>query len=40
MIVNEEGLLKSNPQLNKEASKIVKQRIVGQVIIIDKEQIE
>ncbi len=40
MIVDEEGLLKDNPQVNEEASKIVGQRIVGQVIIIDRDQIE
>lgn len=40
MIVDEEGLLKPNPILNIEASKIAGQRIVGQVIIIDRDQIE
>lgn len=40
MVVDEEGLVKANTQLNEEASKIAGQRIVGQVIIIDKEQIE
>ena len=40
MIVDEEGLLKATPQLNKEASKIVSQPIVGQVLIIDRDQIK
>ncbi len=40
MIVDEEGLLKPNPQLNIEASKLAKQQIVGQVIIIGRDQIE
>ena len=40
MVVDEEGLLKVNPILNTEASKIAGQRIVGQVIIIDRDQIE
>ena len=40
MIVDEEGLLKANPEINKEASRIAGQRIVGQVIIIDKDQID
>lgn len=40
MIVDEEGLIKPDPILNKEASKIAGQRIVGQVIIIDRDQIE
>lgn len=40
LIVNEEGLLKPNPQLNEEASKIAGRRIVGQVIIVDKKQIK
>ena len=39
MIVDEEGLLNPNPQLNIEASKIVGYRIVGNVVIIDKDQI-
>lgn len=39
LICDEEGLIKPNPILNKEASKIAGQRIVGQVIIISKEQI-
>ena len=39
MIVDEEGLIKPN-QINVVASKIAGQHIVGQVIIIDKEQIE
>lgn len=39
MVVDEEGLIKSNPIPNIEASKIAGQQIVGQVIIIDKEQI-
>ena len=40
MIVDEEGLIKPNPQVNKEASLIAGQQIVGQVIIIDRVQIE
>ena len=40
MIVDEEGLLKPDPYINVEASRIAGQRIVGQVVIIDKEQIE
>jgi len=40
MVVDEEGLLKPNPQLNIEASKIAGQQIVGQVIIINRDQIE
>ena len=40
MIVDEEGKLKEDAQVNKEASRIAKQRIVGQVIIIDREQID
>jgi hypothetical protein len=40
MVVDEEGLLKLNPVVNKTASLIAGQRIVGQVIIIDKDQIE
>jgi hypothetical protein len=39
MIVDEEGLIKPN-QINTVASKIAGQMIVGQVIIIDKDQIE
>jgi translation initiation factor 6 (eIF-6) len=39
MIVNEEGLIKPNPQVNKEASRIACQSIVGQVIVIDRDQI-
>jgi hypothetical protein len=39
MLVDEEGLLKPNSIVNEEASKIAGQRIVGQVIIIDKNQI-
>ena len=40
MVVDEEGKLKADAQLNDEASRIAGQRIVGQVIIIDKEQID
>ena len=40
MIVDEEGLLKSNPMINREASNIANQPIVGQVIIINRDQIE
>ncbi len=40
MVVDEEGLLKPNPQLNEKASQIAGQPIVGQVIIIDKNHIE
>ena len=40
MVVDEEGLLKPDPILNIEASKIAGQHIVGQVIIISKDQIE
>ena len=40
LIVDEEGLIKPNPILNKEASKIADQQIVGQVILIDRNQIE
>ncbi len=40
MVVDEEGLLKTNPQLNEVASEISGQGIVGQIIIVDKNQIE
>lgn len=40
MIVDEEGLIKPNPMINEEASIIAKQPIIGQVIIIDRDQIE
>ena len=40
MIVDEEGKLKANAQVNNEASEIANQLIVGDVIIIDKDQIE
>jgi hypothetical protein len=40
MIVDEDGLIKSNPIANTKASKIAGQPIVGQVMIIDREQIE
>lgn len=40
MIVDEEGLLKTDAQLNVKASNIANQPIVGQVIIIDRDQIE
>ena len=40
MIVNEEGLLKPNPQYNHTASLIAGRGIVGQVIFIDRDQIE
>ena len=39
MIVDEEGLLKPYPHINIEASRIAGQRIVGQVVIIDRDQI-
>jgi len=40
MVVDEEGKLKADAQINVEASRIANQQIIGQVIIIDKEQIE
>lgn len=40
MVIDEEGLLKPNPQFNQAASIIAGRRIVGQVVIIDKEQID
>lgn len=40
MVVDEEGLLKADAQLNIEASRIAGQRIVGDVLIIDNDQIE
>ena len=40
MAVDEEGLIKPNPIPNKEASRIAGQQIVGQVIVIDRDQIE
>ncbi len=40
MVVDEEGLLKADPCLNIEASKIAGQPIVGQVIIIERNQIK
>jgi hypothetical protein len=40
MVVDEEGKLKADAQLNIEASRIANQRIVGDVIMIDKDQIE
>ena len=40
MIVDEEGKWKANAQINEEASEIANQMIVGQVMIIDKNQIE
>ena len=40
MVVDEEGKLKTDAQINIEASKIAGQPIVGQVIIIDRDQIE
>jgi len=40
MVVDEDGKMKANTQLNIEASRIANQQIVGQVIIIDKDQIE
>ena len=40
MIVDEDGLIKPNPILNEEASKIAGQQIVGSVIVIDRDQIE
>ena len=39
MIVDEEGLLKSN-EINEAASMIAGQRIVGTVLVIDKDQID
>jgi hypothetical protein len=39
MVVDEEGLLKPDPILNEEASKMAGQSIVGQVIVIDRDQI-
>ena len=40
LVVDEEGKLKADAQLNIEASKISGQQIVGQVIVIDRDQIE
>ena len=40
MIVNEEGKLKTDAKLNEEASRIAGQPVVGQVIVIDRAQIE
>ena len=40
MVVDEEGNIKEDVQVNKEASIIVGMQIVGQVIIIDRDQIE
>jgi hypothetical protein len=40
MLVDEEGKLKEDAQVNKEASNIVGMQIVGQVIIVDRNQIE
>ena len=40
LVCDEEGKLKANAQINEEASRIANQQIVGQVIIIDKDQIE
>jgi len=40
MVVDEEGKLKADAQVNEEASRIAGQQIVGQVLIIDKNQIE
>jgi len=40
MVVDEEGLIQPNPILNTKASEIAGQPIVGQVIIIDRDQIE
>ena len=40
MVVDEEGRLKADAKLNENASRIAGQIIVGQVIIIDKEQID
>ena len=40
IIVDEEGLLKEEPIVNKEASNIAGQLIIGQVILIDRDQIE
>lgn len=40
MVVDEEGKLKTDAQLNTEASRTAGQQIVGQVIIIDKDEIQ
>ena len=40
MVVDEDGKLKTDAKLNNEASRIAGQRIVGQVIIINRNQIE
>ena len=40
LICDEEGKLKADAQLNEEASRIASQRIVGQVLIIERYQIE
>lgn len=40
MVVDEEGKLKTDAQLNEEASRIAGKVIVGQVIIIDRNQID
>ena len=40
MIVNEDALMRPNQVVNTIASYIAGQRIVGQVMIIDREQIE
>ena len=40
MIVDEDGKLKSDAKLNSEASRIAGQKIVGQVIIIKRNQME
>ncbi len=40
MVVDEEGLLKPEPQVNIKASLVVGQRIVGQVAVIEKHEIE
>ena len=40
MIVDEEGLLKTNPQVNTEASIIAGRRIVGQVVVINRDESE
>jgi len=40
MVVDEEGKLKADAQLNEEASRIAGQQIIGQIIIINREQID
>lgn len=40
MVVDEDGKLKADAQLNIEASIIAGQRIVGQVLVIDRKQMK